>query len=229
MIDRLVRSSGSSWRVEALFELPLPAYTTVEPEEVPCCMAMKHGGAPSAQPVDRDQQDVGAARNGDGEAYGRIIQRYQAEIAGRMWRFTRDPTTHAQLVHDVFVNGYLSLQSYKGLAPFSHWLRKIAVRTGYAYWRNRSKESNTLDESALRNLSESPAGNDATEAGELVHQALACLPSRDRLVLTLIYLEEHSLQEIAELTGWSLSMVKVQAWRARAKLRKVLSRMDREG
>jgi len=192
-------------------------------------MAMTDAAAPSAQPLDRDQQDVEAARKGDGEAYGRIIQRYQSEIAGRMWRFTREPAAHAELVHDVFVNAYLSLQSYKGLAPFSHWLRKIAVRTGYAYWRHRSKESDTLDESALRNLSESPAGNDAAEAGELVHRALACLPSRDRLVLTLMYLEGHSLEGIAELTGWSISMVKVQAWRARAKLKKVLNRIEREG
>ncbi|MBI4529096.1 MAG: RNA polymerase sigma factor [Deltaproteobacteria bacterium] len=190
-------------------------------------MATPDDAAPS-QAIDEDREDVRAAFNGDGEAFGRIVHRYQSEIAKSMWRFTRDPTAHRELVQDVFVNAYLSLHTYKELAPFSHWLRKIAVRTGHAYWRNRSRETSRVDESALRNIAQPPVGNDPKEAGELVHHALGCLPPRDRLVLTLLYLEGHSLEEIAELTGWSLSMVKVQAWRARKKLKKILSRMEKE-
>ena len=60
-----------------------------------------------------------------------------------------------------------------------------------------------------------------TEAAVLLHQLLAQLPPRDRLVLTLRYVEEHSVEAAAELTGWTRTMVKVQAWRARGKLRKL--------
>ncbi|MBI5244756.1 MAG: sigma-70 family RNA polymerase sigma factor [Elusimicrobia bacterium] len=172
--------------------------------------------------MDEDIADVEAAQSGDGEAFGRVIRRHQGEIAGRMWRFTRDPAAHADLVQDVFVNAYQSLDSYRRLGPFSHWLHKIAVRTGYACWRRRAKEPVALDESALRRLSEPPAGEDSKEAGELVHRALSCLPPRDRLVLTLMYLEGCSVTEVAELSGWSIVMVKVQAWRARGKLKKAL-------
>jgi RNA polymerase sigma-70 factor (ECF subfamily) len=52
--------------------------------------------------------------------------------------------------------------------------------------------------------------------------ALEQLPPRDRLVLTLLYLESRSVAEAAELAGWSESMVKVQAHRARQKLRALL-------
>jgi RNA polymerase sigma-70 factor (ECF subfamily) len=59
-------------------------------------------------------------------------------------------------------------------------------------------------------------------AADLVHGQLAQLPPRDRLVLTLMYLEGSSVKQTAAATGWSASMVKVQAFRARKKLKRLL-------
>jgi RNA polymerase sigma-70 factor (ECF subfamily) len=56
----------------------------------------------------------------------------------------------------------------------------------------------------------------------LLHTVLDRLSPRNRLVVTLRYLEERSVEETAELTGWTQSMVKVQAWRARKKMKKLL-------
>jgi RNA polymerase sigma-70 factor (ECF subfamily) len=68
-----------------------------------------------------------------------------------------------------------------------------------------------------------PVNNDSAEAAAaLVHGLLGELPPRDRLVLTLIYLEGCSVAQAAELSGWSQTMVKVQAHRARKKLKKLL-------
>ena len=168
-----------------------------------------------------DLEDVRLAVQGDSDAYARLVRRHQATIAQQMWRFTRDPGRHAELVQDVFVNAYTSLESYRAKGPFLHWLWKIAVRTGYAYWR-KEKAQLPLDEELVAKLSDDPDDHGAAEAAELVHHVLNRLPPRDRLVLTLFYLEEHSVKEIAEFTGWSRSMVKVQMWRARAKLKKLL-------
>ena len=84
--------------------------------------------------------DVKAAAGGDGEAYRRIIDRYQDTIARRMVRFTRDPRMIEELVHDVFVEAYFGLGGYRGDAPFEHWLQRIATRVGYRYWTRRSRE-----------------------------------------------------------------------------------------
>ncbi len=59
------------------------------------------------------------------------------------------------------------------------------------------------------------------EAAEILHSLLDRLPPRDRLVLMLRYVEDRSVEETAELTGWTQTMVKVQAWRARNKLKKL--------
>ena len=114
--------------------------------------------APAAVSQFPEMEEVERARSGDGDAYARLIERYQGPIAQQMWRFTRDPDRHAELVQDVFVNAYASLRSYRGAAPFLHWLRKIAVRTGYAYWRQskRARRERSLDEQAARTAGRRP-------------------------------------------------------------------------
>ena len=74
----------------------------------------------------------------------------------------------------------------------------------------------------------SPNESDPAEAAAQVQAALEKLPPRDRLVLTLMYLEDLSIAEIAERTGWSRIMVKVQAFRARRKLRRLLEAEESE-
>ena len=65
-------------------------------------------------------------------------------------------------------------------------------------------------------------GADASrQAAEVVHDLLARLAPRDRLVMTLMYLEQCTVAEIAQRTGWSESLVKVQAFRARRRLRRI--------
>ena len=66
------------------------------------------------------------------------------------------------------------------------------------------------------------------QAAELVHHLLSKLPPRDRLVLTLRYLDQCSVSETAQRTGWSLSLVKVQTHRAKQKLKKMLKNTDIE-
>ena len=177
--------------------------------------------------MDADMRDIRATLAGDGEAYGRIVRKHQNAIAQRMWRFTRDRNELAELVQDVFVQAYLGLRGFRGTAPLEHWLTRIATRVGYRFWKARSRRAERTvplqDWDAL--VSEDRA-IEASEAAELLHELLAALPPRDRLVLTLLYLEELSVEQAAERTGWSRSMVKVQAFRARKKLRALLEKAN---
>jgi len=174
-----------------------------------------------------DLRDVRRCLSGDGEAYRRLVARHQQRISGIMWRFSRDPDTHEDLVQDVFVEAYQSLGTYGARAPFSHWLARIATRVGYRHWKRERREGTieTVPLSEWDAVLEQPADDvGPAEAAELLHGLLAQLPPRDRLVLTLRYVEEHSVARTAELTGWSKAMVKVQAWRARSKLRKLFEK-----
>jgi RNA polymerase sigma-70 factor (ECF subfamily) len=164
-----------------------------------------------------DTADVTLSRRGDGEAYERIIRRHQQELSRRLRRFARDRRTLEELVHETFVQAYLSLDRFRGDAPFSHWLHRIAVRTGYRYWKEMRREARA------QALVGEPAVtvNEAADS-ETLHQVLQQLSPRDRLVVTMLYLEEHTVAETADLIGWSQTMVKVQAFRARGRLRKLM-------
>ena len=176
-----------------------------------------------------DWPDVHAALGGDSDAYARLIGRHQQAIGSYMWRFTRDRVQWEELVHDVFVEAYLSLRGYRGEAPLLHWLRKIATRVGYRWWRcrTRQKVESSLELQDWDQVAGADLGIEAArEASQQVHALLAKMSARDRLVLTLLYLEECSVAEAARLCGWSQTMVKVQAFRARKKLKKLLERGD---
>jgi RNA polymerase sigma factor (sigma-70 family) len=174
---------------------------------------------------EKDLRDITASLYGDGEAYSQLVQRYQGQVAAQMWRFTRDPVVLEELVQDVFVDAYFSLKGFRGKAPFLHWLRRIATRVGYHYWKSRARKRDReepLTESILK-LTVSPDSLTSSEAAEAVYGLLAKLPASDRLVLTLFYLEECDTEEIALRTGWNRTLVKVRLHRARRKLKGILN------
>jgi RNA polymerase sigma-70 factor, ECF subfamily len=168
-----------------------------------------------------DWTDVQATLNGASDAYARLVSRYQQPIAEQMWRYLPHAGVLEDLVHDVFVEAYLSLPRFRGRSPFLHWLRKIAVRVGYRYWKSEAKRRGQLrlvGDFATAAANEPEAADEAAR----LYAILDRLNPRDRLVITLIHLEERSIAEAADLLGWSQAMVKVQAFRARRKLKKLL-------
>lgn len=179
---------------------------------------------------DEDRRDIRASLDGDEHAYARLVRRHQPAIAAQMWRFSRDATVVEELVQEAFVESYLSLAQYKARAPFIHWLRRIATRVGYRYWKRRDRDRRR-QEALVQHASPDPVmPEDPTpsEAADALHGLLDRLPPEDRLVLTLHYFEELDMNEIAERMGWSRSLAKVRAFRARKKLRALLEEIGYE-
>jgi len=168
-----------------------------------------------------DKQDITLILAGNGDAYARIVRRYQDWVASVMRRFTRDKQQLEELVQDVFVEVYTSLGNFKQGCPFPPWLRKIAVRVGYAFWKKKARTHAEVSIEELGDVFFEEGKLEASQAAEILHELLAKLPPRDRLVLTLHYLDELSVREVAEATGWSRIMVKVQLYRARGKLKRL--------
>jgi RNA polymerase sigma-70 factor (ECF subfamily) len=176
-----------------------------------------------------DRRDVELSLAGDHGAFERIVGRYQNDIASTMWRFCRDRNTWEALVQETFVEAYFSLAGYGHRAPLLYWLRRIATRVGYRWLRNeyRHREREPRESHDVGHVaSQAKDRNETAELAEWVHAMLGRLKPRDRLVLTLLYLEECTIEEAAARTGWSVSMVKVQAHRARKRLRATLDEAD---
>jgi RNA polymerase sigma-70 factor (ECF subfamily) len=180
-----------------------------------------------------DLEDVRRSRGGDPDAYRRLVERHQDYVAGILWRFSRDRRDHEELVQDVFVEAYLGLGSYRAKAPFQHWLARIATRVGYRYWKERARRRKAEPFSLEQwdKATESDGILDVLEperAATLLYSLFEQLPPRDRLVLSLRYLDGCGVAETAHRTGWTQTMVKVQTSRAKKKLQRIVERSGTE-
>ena len=172
-----------------------------------------------------DRKDIEACLGGDKDSYERLVQRYEIQIAKLMWRFSRNPAVCGELVQEVFVEAYFSLKSYRGQAPFLHWLRKIGTRVGYRFWKEQEKRKVFIplaDFDVIKK--EETNAVDSQMAAQILQSLLARLPRADRLVLTLMYFEQYSTRQIAEMMGSNRAMVKMRALRARKKLKTIAER-----
>lgn len=176
------------------------------------------------------QRDQIAARELVDHLYPLVIRIVRSHLPRRI--------AEEDLAQDIFLKMFTRLDQYKGAVAFSHWVSRIAVTTCIDQlraqkrrpefrWADLSeKEAEVLD-SVLTSEGE-VAANDAFAARELVYKLLGQLKPEDRLVLRLLDLEQHSVAEISEITGWNPSLVKVRAFRARGKLKKLFEELQRK-
>jgi RNA polymerase sigma-70 factor (ECF subfamily) len=172
-----------------------------------------------------DDQLVSAALRGEQAAYGELAARHKSRVFGLVSRFAGNGADLEDICQDVFIQAYFNLRQFRRESPFEHWILRIATYKCYDYLRRRKRERAGISVDALLDSGYQPAAPEPrTPHPELdrLHEALAKLTPKERLVITLLELEDRSLQEVAELTGWSVGNVKVRAFRARASLHKLL-------
>jgi RNA polymerase sigma-70 factor (ECF subfamily) len=180
---------------------------------------------------------IAAVLKGDAASFEPLIERYSPRVFATARRYARRESEVEDIVQEVWLKSYQKLGSFRGEAPFEHWLMRLAVRTCYDFLRSHQRNR----EAAFSDLSEpeedwlerfihhpESAQDDAAAARQLVQRVLQQLTPPARLVITLLEIEDRSVKEISRLTGWSVPLVKVRAFRARAEMRKVLAKIAKE-
>ena len=184
--------------------------------------------------VRTDEELVGLVVGGEVDCFEELIIRYQPRVFGMARKYFRNESDVEDVVQTIFTKTFQKLGSYRGTAPFEHWFMRLSINTCYdALRRKRNRPEHTIsdtlfdDESWQDRLGKIPEASDRGEqeqARELVHTVLDQVSDRARIVLTLQELEGRSIREIAGITGWSESLVKVQAFRARKEMRTAVER-----
>jgi RNA polymerase sigma-70 factor (ECF subfamily) len=176
-----------------------------------------------------DERLVAAALDGDDGAFAVLAGRHKRQVLRIAARFARTPEELEELGQEIFLSAYEGLGGYRGDAPFSHWLSRVAVRRCYDALRKRRREIGTvpLDDGTLYPIESPASGREEAEAARAVlDRALSRLRPAERLVITLLELEERTVREVASLTGWTEVNVKVRAFRARRALKRILEETD---
>ena len=184
---------------------------------------------PRVRPADERSDDelVEAVRCGDPRAFESIVERHRASVARLAGRFFHRRADLEDVLQDTFVEAWIDLGSYhpRKDGSFAAWFRRVAVHTCLDALRRvrRRREEPQADPGC--GAAGAPPVESAVVARDLAAKLLGRLSPEDRLVLVLEELEGASVQEIAELTGWSLPKVKVRAHRARRRLRSLAKRL----
>jgi len=178
-------------------------------------------GPPSAA----DEALVSATLEGDEVAFAEIVRRHKRRVFSTASRFVRDAQQLDDLAQEVFLRAFRHLAKFRGDAPFEHWLARLTVSACYDFLRKERKVRAQTSLDALEWEVHDPAPDAervARAARETLARAMQHLSADERLIITLCELEERSIRETAQLTGWSESNVKVRAFRARQRLKAIL-------
>lgn len=178
------------------------------------------------------------AGNGDENAFAEIVRRYSPRVFRFAGRFFRRQSLVEEAAQEVFLKIFTQLKSYEGRGSFEGWLTRITVNTCINLLRNSKRETEMTVSASSEDESdwlEGQMSNQAatrhrsaeekTIAADLVNRVLETMSPADRLVLTMIDGEGYSIKEMVEMTGWSESKVKVQAFRARRKMREAVEKL----
>jgi len=177
------------------------------------------------------EQDDSAARTLVKHLWPLVIKIVRSHLPRR--------TGEEDLAQDIFVKIFTRLDQYEARKPFEHWVSRVAVTTCLdalraekrrPEWRMADlgeQEAEWLEYVTGDTTDEAPV--DGLAAREVLTKLLQMLSADDRMVISLLDLELKSVAEIAELTGWGTSKVKVKAFRARKKLKAFAEQLAADG
>lgn len=180
---------------------------------------------------------LAAVRQGDEAASRRLIKLLYPSVIAIIRNHLPRNESEEDMAQEVFLKVFARLGQFRGEKPLAHWASRIALHTCYDALRRQQtrpvihfSELDAADAEAIARCSLGPQDDHGPAHGEaareLLGKLLATLKPDQQLAIRLLDLEQRSVKEVAELTGWSASKVKVSALRARRRLASILGKWE---
>jgi len=170
-----------------------------------------------------DNDYIGRVLNGDVSSYASLVAKYKNLVFSIVLKIINNREDAEEVSQDVFLKAYQSLSTFEGKSKFSTWLYRIAYNAAISKARKKKVEMVAIEETVITNYSTDEVGRNMNELEEndrqlILEKALKRLPEEDNLLITLFYKNENSIEDISDITGLSVSNVKVRLHRIRKKL-----------
>jgi RNA polymerase sigma-70 factor (ECF subfamily) len=174
------------------------------------------------------RQDENAARSLIEHVYPLVARLVQAHLPRR--------DDAEDLVQEVFMKMFARIDQFRGQVPFVHWVSRVAVSTCIDRLRAQKRRpvvrwSELSDEE--QRMIESIAAQDAVSEGrretlawDVLQKLLEALAPAERMLVTLLELEQKSIAEVCAVTGWNSGVVRIRAFRARQRLKKLYLQLE---
>jgi RNA polymerase sigma-70 factor (ECF subfamily) len=180
-------------------------------------------------PEIEDQELVARTLDGDRDAFGVLVERYQDRVFGLVRHYTRNPVEVEDIVQDTFLKAFTRLSSFQRQGSFHNWVYRIAVNTTLDLFKRQGRNPvQTVEDPEVIgvlptcSLMRPDAQLKEREIAEVTHKVLAELPEIFRTVLILREFEQQAYQDIADLLGISIGTVESRLFRARAKFKELI-------
>ena len=155
----------------------------------------------------------------DRQAFGQIVDAYQSQVRRFFLNLTLgDEALSDDLAQETFIKAYLNLRALKGIASFSTWLYRIGYNEFYSHVRKQREER--MDDTTT--VSESNNDGDSWDACLTVREALKQLNDDERTAVTLFYIEDRPIKQVARIMQVPEGTIKSHLHRAKAHMAQFL-------
>jgi RNA polymerase sigma-70 factor (ECF subfamily) len=192
----------------------------------------------SEGPTTPEDDLIRRAIAGDQDAFEVLVRKHSPRVFSIVGSFFRRRDLVEDIAQEVFAKAYFSLATFTLGRSFEAWVARIAVNACYDQLRTQRRrieqqlphESQEDDEWLELQMLEVARDRHASlerqrDAAEVADRLLSKLEPEDRLVLVLMDRDGYSVKDVADMTGWGQSKVKVRAFRARRTLRTAMKRL----
>ena len=191
--------------------------------------------SPAAQAEADESELVLRTKEGDLEAYDKLVRRFQERIYATIYHMTANHEDANDLAQETFIKAFQAIKSFKGDSSFFTWLYRIAVNKSINFLKQRRSKNilslNDLDLNAEHDpdlvalVSDKTPRRDANlaELQEKLNAAMQRLSETHRLVVTLHDVQGLAHEEIGKIMGCSSGTVRSRLFYARQQLQAYLS------
>ena len=185
-----------------------------------------------------DETLVAAVIDGDDRAFGEIFERHKRTVTRTVARFFHDRSDIEEFVQQSFTKAYFSIRDHRGgeERSLAAWLSRIAINVSYDEFRRRKRKGETMFSSLSTDEVEfvetvvddrAKSVDDHLIAKQLADKVLDSLDPQDRIAVQLVYSDDLTLNEAADLIGISPSNLKSRLFRIRNLIQKRFGRLRR--
>ena len=162
---------------------------------------------------------------GDSDAFRFLIREYKDIGYSLAMSVFKDEFAAQDVLQASFVIAYTKLSTFKGKSKFSTWFYRIIINEAFKVLKKHNKDIVSYGELPVNistDVEDTGSRIDGEDQRYYINEALKLLSPNESLALRLFYLGENSIEEIAEITGWSNTNIKVILHRARINMRQLL-------
>lgn len=155
---------------------------------------------------------------GNQQLYAELVNRYKSYAFTIAFKILENRPEAEEAAQDSFIKAFQHLKNFKRDSRFSTWLYRIVFNTAVSYKRKRKAAFQSIENTIIEYGQEAEGMLERNDKKKYINQAMQQLNEADKLAITLFYLEEFSLEEIADITGMQANTAKVRIHRARQRL-----------